>query len=99
MRFKIFYTVSQTVQNSIISDVSFHYQEARPILENLSFKIPPGSRFAVVGASGNGKSTLAKLLFRLFDPVQARRQFESIAFYFLKKHVLMADFDKKCICF
>lgn len=50
-------------------NVSFHYTEARPILEKLSFVIPPGSSVAVVGASGNGKSTLAKILFRLFDPV------------------------------
>lgn len=51
-------------------DVSFHYTESRPILENLSFVITPGSSVAVVGASGNGKSTLAKIMFRLFDPVK-----------------------------
>ena len=32
--------------------------------------ITPGSSVAVVGASGNGKSTLAKIMFRLFDPVK-----------------------------
>jgi len=50
--------------------VSFHYMPERPILENLCFTINPGTSTAVVGASGNGKSTLAKLLFRLFDPVE-----------------------------
>lgn len=48
-------------------NVSFHYRPDRPILKNLSFTVPPGQKFAVVGASGAGKSTLVKLLFRFYD--------------------------------
>jgi ATP-binding cassette subfamily B protein len=47
--------------------VSFAYDPRRPILDNLSFEVPPGNTVAVVGASGAGKSTLARLLFRFYD--------------------------------
>lgn len=50
--------------------VSFHYCEAKPVLEDVSFVIESGTSTAVVGATGCGKSTLAKILFRLFDPVE-----------------------------
>ena len=48
-------------------DVSFGYQAGRTILEDVSFRIRPGTSVAVVGSSGSGKSTIARLLFRLFD--------------------------------
>ena len=47
--------------------VCFHYDPDRQILFNLDFTIPPGSKVAVVGSSGSGKSTIARLLYRFFD--------------------------------
>ncbi|HKJ89288.1 MAG TPA: ABC transporter transmembrane domain-containing protein, partial [Gammaproteobacteria bacterium] len=47
--------------------VDFAYQAERPILEDVTFTIPPGEKVAVVGPSGAGKSTLVRLLFRFFD--------------------------------
>jgi len=47
--------------------VSFHYEENRQILKDISFVIPAGTITAVVGQSGAGKSTLARLLFRFYD--------------------------------
>ncbi|MDR2711248.1 MAG: ABC transporter ATP-binding protein/permease [Burkholderiales bacterium] len=47
--------------------VSFHYEAARSILENISFSVGAGKTVAVVGPSGAGKSTLARLLFRFYD--------------------------------
>jgi ATP-binding cassette subfamily B protein len=47
--------------------VSFAYDARRPILHNVSFTVPPGGRIAIVGASGAGKSTIARLLFRFYD--------------------------------
>ncbi len=47
--------------------VSFAYDNDRPILHDISFEIPPGHKLAIVGPSGAGKSTLARLLFRFYD--------------------------------
>ena len=48
-------------------NVSFSYDEEHPILENVSFTIPAGSTFAILGSTGSGKSTLMHLLNRLYD--------------------------------
>ena len=37
------------------------------ILSNVSFTVPPGQTFALVGDTGNGKSTMIRLLFRFYD--------------------------------
>ena len=47
--------------------VAFAYDPARPILNDLSFTLEPGEKLALVGSSGAGKSTIAKLLFRFYD--------------------------------
>lgn len=49
------------------SSVSFAYDKARPILKDLSFKVPAGKTIAIVGPSGAGKSTISRLLFRFYD--------------------------------
>ena len=48
-------------------NVSFGYDPRRPILQDISFEIPAKKTVAIVGASGAGKSTIAKLLFRYND--------------------------------
>ncbi len=47
--------------------VSFAYKSDRPIIEDLSFTVPPGATTAIVGPSGAGKSTISRLLFRFYD--------------------------------
>ena len=49
------------------NNVSFSYNASRPILNNISFKVKAGSKVAIVGASGAGKSSLARLLYRFYD--------------------------------
>ncbi len=53
-------------------DVSFAYDPRRPILQGISFTIPAGRKLAVVGSSGAGKSTIARLLFRFYDVTGGR---------------------------
>ena len=53
-------------------NVDFSYDGVRPILEDVSFEVPPGKKVAVVGTSGSGKSTLARLLFRFYDVERGR---------------------------
>ena len=53
-------------------EVSFGYNDNRPILRKISFSMMPGQQTAIVGASGAGKSTLIKLLFRFYDPDSGR---------------------------
>ena len=50
--------------------VSFEYPFTKDsiILNDLSFEVPKGKLYAIVGHSGNGKSTIAKLLMRFYDP-------------------------------
>jgi ATP-binding cassette subfamily B protein len=50
------------------NDVTFRYGNRKPALENLSFVIPRGKKVALVGASGSGKSTAAKLMLKYYEP-------------------------------
>ena len=49
-------------------DVSFGYEQQEPVLQNVSFHLEPGRVLGVLGRTGSGKTTLARLLFRLYDP-------------------------------
>jgi ATP-binding cassette subfamily B protein len=51
-------------------DISFSYRPESPLLNNISFDIYHGKTVAIVGASGSGKSTITKLLLRLYQPTQ-----------------------------
>ncbi len=53
-------------------NVTFGYEPERTILHGLSFEVPAGSSVAIVGPSGAGKSTIARLLFRFYDPWEGR---------------------------
>jgi ATP-binding cassette subfamily B protein len=49
------------------NNVSFAYEGKEEVLKGISFSIKPGQKVAIVGKSGSGKSTIAKLLFRFYD--------------------------------
>ncbi|MCC6629105.1 MAG: ABC transporter ATP-binding protein, partial [Chloroflexi bacterium] len=52
--------------------VGFAYEPGQPVLEEIDLTIQPGQQVALVGPSGNGKSTLIGLILRLYDPVRGR---------------------------
>ena len=54
--------------NIEIKDVTFRYGNRKPVLNNVSFTIPQGHKVALVGSSGSGKSTIAKLLLKYYEP-------------------------------
>ncbi len=56
----------------VFDNVVFGYDRDRTILSGLSFEVPAGSQVAIVGPSGAGKSTIARLVFRFYDPWSGR---------------------------
>ena len=56
----------------IFERVSFAYRPDEPIVRDLSFRIAPGEHVAIVGPTGSGKSTVIRLLCRLYEPQQGR---------------------------
>jgi ATP-binding cassette, subfamily B, bacterial len=59
-------------------NVSFAYSKRERTLEDISFRVAPGERVAVVGHTGAGKSTLMSLLIRFYDPKEGRIAFDGI---------------------
>ena len=51
-----------------VRDVSFSYGDQTPVLERVSFAVEPGERVGISGRTGAGKTTLASLLTRFYDP-------------------------------
>ena len=52
--------------------VSFEYAENKPVIKELSFSVAPGQILGLLGRTGVGKTTLARLIFRLYDPAEGR---------------------------
>lgn len=63
-----------TNQNAslVFDKVTFGYIEGRQVLDNMSFEVPAGKKIAIVGGSGCGKSTIVRLLYRFYNPVEGR---------------------------
>ncbi len=51
-----------------VRGVTFRYGDGRPVLRDVSCRVPAGSRVGISGRTGSGKSTLLALLFRFYDP-------------------------------
>ncbi|MDA3850652.1 MAG: ABC transporter ATP-binding protein [Spirochaetaceae bacterium] len=71
--------------------VHFRYKE-EPVLQNMNFHVTPGETIAVVGTTGAGKTTLANLLTRFWDPQEGRilldgRNIQSLSIKNLRSHI------------
>jgi subfamily B ATP-binding cassette protein MsbA len=58
--------------------VSFAYEPGRPVIHDVSLDVPRGEMLAIVGPSGTGKSTLADLAVRLYDPTEGRVTYDGV---------------------
>ena len=56
----------------VFDHVSFEYRRGEPVLRDLSFRVDPGQKIAIVGPTGSGKTTIIKLLARLYDVTSGR---------------------------
>lgn len=59
-------------------DVEFHYSNGKTVLQPFSLSIPSGQTIALVGTTGAGKSTLAKLISRFYDPTAGSVELDGI---------------------
>ena len=53
-------------------DVAFAYVEDEPVLNGITFRLEPGRALGLLGRTGSGKTTLARLVFRLYEPTAGR---------------------------
>ena len=75
-------------------DVEFHYSNKIPILPKFDLNIPAGQTIALVGTTGAGKSTLAKLISRFYDPVKGSVSLDNVdlrevSAEDLRRHIVM----------
>jgi ATP-binding cassette subfamily B protein len=59
-------------------NVTFAYQPEHPVLKNINFEIPPGTRLGIAGVTGAGKTTLVNLLTRFYDPTEGEILLDNI---------------------
>ena len=71
-----------------LEDVNFSYVDNFPVLNDVSINIKKGSTTAIVGSTGSGKSTLIKLLLRLYDVKAGKIKFDDIDIKDLNVHSL-----------
>jgi ATP-binding cassette, subfamily B, bacterial MsbA len=72
-------------------NVSFSYETGRKVLDNISFKIQKGKTVALVGTSGGGKSTIADLVPRFYDPTEGQILLDGVDI----KHIKIQSLTKQ----
>ena len=64
--------ISPSSSSIVFDKVRFQYANGQDLFKELSFEVPSGKKIAIVGGSGSGKSTIVRLLFRFYDPIDGR---------------------------
>jgi len=87
----------------ILDDVSFSYQAGQPVLNEVSLTIAPGSTIALVGTSGAGKTTLASLIPRFYDPLKGAIKMDghdlrSLTLHSLREQIALVTQDPILFC-
>lgn len=65
-------TISKSKGRIEFNEVHFSYPNSQHVLRNISFSVPQGKKLAIVGESGEGKSTIANLLLRFYEPQKGK---------------------------
>lgn len=91
-------TSGQVTGRITFENVTFGYLEDKPVLKHFSLDIAPGEKVAFVGATGAGKTTLASLLLRFYEPTQGRVLLDGVDIRkysqsFLRNHVGLVQQD------
>lgn len=91
-------TEAQIAGHITFENVTFGYLGDQPVLKNFSLDIAPGEKIAFVGATGAGKTTLANLLLRFYEPQQGRILLDGVDINrysqaFLRNHVGLVQQD------
>ena len=73
-------------------NVSFEYGNGRQVLKNINLEVLPGQKVAFVGSSGAGKSTIIKLLLRLYEPTSGEITIDGVPLNALDKETRRAVF-------
>jgi len=82
----------------VFEDVSFAYRADLPVLNRVGLTVPAGSSLALVGPSGTGKTTLASLLMRFYDPTHGRiildgQDLRDLKLQSLRQHIALVTQD------
>ena len=72
-------------------DVTFGYEEGKPVIEDVSFTVQAGEMIGIVGRSGAGKSTLINLITRLYDPTSGTMLIDGVDVRYLDQKELRAQ--------
>ncbi|MEO1672857.1 MAG: ABC transporter ATP-binding protein [Cyanobacteria bacterium J06631_2] len=88
-----------TIKGAVnLNNITFAYNQREPVIKNLSLNIPAGQTIAIVGATGSGKSTLVKLLLRLYEVQSGKitldgQNIKDIVFWDLRRAIGLVSQD------
>lgn len=84
-------TLDVTQPDVVFDNVSFAYQGGSRVIERVSFTIASGQKLALVGESGQGKSTISNLLLRLYEPTSGRILIDGVDISQITQHSLRSQ--------